>query len=341
MEIKATLLYEILNILFQFTVFVVGIWFTIFIIAIIEAFVAKVFKLRIRSFKIFNRRYTYVEDRMVLYKERFSFFTTCEVGSAPGHQLTKKKDALITCIVILIPSIGFLVATVLFMMSVLSKKEPLFFNPFLGFILGVGLTSAMLIIITIFRFPIGSKKLHSFTNEKVSELRSARTLEEIEMPALNSLADYKKDRHSEIRYQTLFFLVSEMRKDISSMDEVVRWYEDYLQSEQERSLKLLETLAQKAMYKDLIRYYSTWRIDQKKAAEYYKMLPEAELLDDKDANGRRLLAYYSKNILNDFSKAMEYCLEGLHALDDPNTPLAKLEIDNERQLLLDLRANLN
>ena len=335
-----TLLYEIINILFQFTMFIVGIWFTVFLIAILDAFVAKVFKLRIRSFKIFNRRYMYIDDRMVLYKERFSFFTICEVGSAPGHQLTKKKDALSTCIVVLIPSIGFLVATVLFMMFVFSKKEPFIFNPFLGFISGVGLTSAMLLIITIFRFPIGSKKLHTFTNEKVSELRSAHSLEEIEMPALNSLVDYKKDSHSEIRYQTLFFLISEMRKDIGSMDEVIRWYEDYLESEQERNLKQLETCAHKAMYRDLIRYYSTWRIDQAKATEYYNMLSEAELLDDRDANGRRLLAYYSKNILNDYSKAREYCQEGLQALDDPNTPLAKLEIDNERRLLTDLRASL-
>lgn len=319
--------------------FFVGVWFVVAFVALFELLVSKAFKLEFRSFKIFNRRYSKIDGRIVVYKERFSFFTVCETGPLAGEHISRVKDFVFTAIVTFLPAICGIATTILLVLYTIQRNRSLLQNPFSGFVFGVGITSAMIFVISIYTLS-GKKRLHDYTNEKLREIRNANSLDEIEMPALYDLNDYRKDDHSMLCYQNIFYLVSEMRRDMKKMEYVVKWYEEYIES-REKQKDSLETLAHKEMFRNLIEYYSTWCIDYERASKYYKLMPEQELKDDKDANGRRLLAYYYKTILRDYGNAKNYCIEGLTALEDTNTRLCKLELENERALLTELLHGIN
>ena len=328
-----------LLIITQPLLFLVGVWFTFAFVAFFELLASKAFKLNFRSFKIFNRRYSKNDGKIVVYKERFSFFTLCETGPLAGEHISRVKDDMFAAIVSLLPAICGIAATVLFVLFTFHSNKSLLQNPFSGFIFGAGITSVMLFVATIYTLS-GKKRLHHYTNEKLREIRNANSLKEIEMPALDDLSDYKKDDHSMLCYQNGFYLVSEMRRDMKSLEDVVQWYEEYVER-REKQKGTLEFSAHKGMIRNLIEYYSTWNIDCEKANKYYKLMSEQELIDDKDANGRRLLAYYYKNILRDSENAKNLCIEGLTALEDTNTRLCKLELENERALLTELLSRIS
>ena len=96
-----------------------------------------------------------------------------------------------------------------------------------------------------------------------------------------------------------------------------------------REFILQETLS----YYWLIFYYSRYEINPVNADTFFERVSRT-LLNDSDANAKRVLAYYYYGVKNDIPKAQQYLREGFAVVDKFSVPGA--ERDLERKLLLDL-----
>ena len=87
------------------------------------------------------------------------------------------------------------------------------------------------------------------------------------------------------------------------------------------------------LIRSLVLYYSIWNIDPDRARKYYASAT-VDLDSDDDINGLRLRAYYTMNILNDRSAALDLAKKGFNKPSDPR--FSKIEENHERKLLQEL-----
>ncbi|MBO7453443.1 MAG: hypothetical protein J6U54_24170 [Clostridiales bacterium] len=321
---------------FELLLCFVGVWFFMLLIAFYQMGVAKIFGLRIRSFKLFRWRFRSVNGSIKAYKEKFSFSPIVDFGPAPNQKFSKGKDIASTIVAVMIPGIVGIMSAVLYFYLVMGGEKngqglaKYFFVVFLG----IGFMGVIMIVLTIVKLPIYGKNLHNYSNQMIREIRAADSPFDLELPRLEELTDYKRDKYSELAYQNACFTLYEARRNMERMDELAKWLEIY--KTMNLNVMTAETSSQKALYLNLFKYYTTWRIDPAKSTENLRKFGEKEMYDDPDPNGKRMIAYYHNNVLMDTEGAKKYCLEGIKALDDPNTPMCNVELYCERQLLNDL-----
>ena len=319
---------------FELLLCFVGVWFFMLLIAFYQMGVAKISGHQIRSFKIFRWRFRKVNGEIKVYKEKFSFTPIAETGPAPNQRLSKAKDIALTIVMMVVPGLIGILSAVLYFFLVMGGDMKGPGRYFFAVFLSMALMGVCMIVLTFIKLPYGGRNLHNYANQMIREVRAASSPDDLELPRLEELSDYRKDKFAELHYQNVCFTLYEARRDMERMDEIARWLEIY------KTMNLnpmtAEVSYQKALYMNLFKYYTTWRIDPARSTENLKKFGEKEMYDDTDPNGKRMIAYYHNNVLMDTEGAKKYCLEGIKALDDPNTPMCNVELYCERQLLNDL-----
>lgn len=126
------------------------------------------------------------------------------------------------------------------------------------------------------------------------------------------------------------------------------WHDDdegmkYIVESMEKELQINYGITEKAYlqqntdaYYDIMFYYCCIAHDPWRAGKIYEIIAP-DLLNDKDSNGYRVLAYYTYYILKDSEKAMEYLNEGLKLLDS-FTVISQREL--EKKLIEELQSEI-
>lgn len=153
-------------------------------------------------------------------------------------------------------------------------------------------------------------------------------IDDIDVPPYTSYG-YKDPSKAEIaNYQHFAYLKAIWNFDSKSLDEIV--------SSTEKGINISYGFKDGAFlmsltnnYYDLLHYYSALKFD-KHRAEYIFHTIGKDLTKDKDANGKRVLAYYTFFVLEDPQTAMKLVKEGLELV--PEYPIISQRPLEERLL---------
>lgn len=116
----------------------------------------------------------------------------------------------------------------------------------------------------------------------------------------------KKNRYAEQMYQHFHFLYCMETDNLHTMKNIAIWMESHV------SDSVLKP--EIPLYYDIIYYYACVEMNRHKVQSYYRQV-ENELANDKDSNGRRVLAYYQYYVESQPEKALETAKEGIRVID--------------------------
>lgn len=186
------------------------------------------------------------------------------------------------------------------------------------------------IVIMIYTQTVIMKRLGGYIQSLVNRLRAGEAFYSLNMRPLGELGFDKVTDAEKMMYYALYV---EYLLSLERFDELrLPTYEmtDHLLHNEFISALTLN-------YYWLIFYYSRFEINPAIADPLVEKLGAA-LLSDKDANARRVLAYYHYGIKGDIRAAKRYVDEGLAAID--SFSCAQSERELERKLLLELDKEL-
>ena len=191
---------------------------------------------------------------------------------------------------------------------------------------GMILDSFVQIVIAVYTYGFLAKRLTGYVNSAVKQLRQGVSFEDMNLKPLAQLPYNNVSNLEKMMYYQLYIpylIASDRTEELKGpIGEMTQYYDN-------REYILQETLS----YYWLIFYYSRYEIDPRRADMFYERV-SATLQNDKDANAKRVLAYYHYGVKNDVEAARKYVREGLSVIDKFSVPGAEREL--ERKLLLDL-----
>ena len=200
---------------------------------------------------------------------------------------------------------------------------------FLGaFAYGMVLHSVVHLITGFYTRLVLMKRLAGYVDVMLKKMRQGMPFEAMDLKPVSQLPYKKPNQMEKMMYYTLYIPYLISIDDIEGMREPIKEMTEYFAK---REFILQETLS----YYWLIFYYSRYDI-QPTSADAFFSRASGSLLNDADANAKRVLAYYYYGVKNDVEKARQYIKEGLAVIDKFSLPGAEREL--ERKLLLDLDA---
>ena len=175
--------------------------------------------------------------------------------------------------------------------------------------------------------------LRARTKELMESLLFAEKVEDIAIQPFDQVSYVNANLNDKLSYLVIFYRVSEIRNDLSAMAECVKVMTE---------LKTLSLTDSGHFYLDaaLFSHYSFRQKDPALASQYFSH-SRKNIEADKDANGRRRLAYYCFYILGDREAARRYAVEGLNTLSVDDPRVYKMMRVFEEQMLRYLLSQLD
>lgn len=198
---------------------------------------------------------------------------------------------------------------------------------FLGaFAVGMVLNSLFYVGTAVYSYGILAKRLNGYTNIMVKKLRQGVPFEDMDLKPVVQLPYSNPSKLEKMMYYQLYipYLIA-----LGNIDGLKEPIEEMKVFYAKRDYIIQETLS----YYWLIFYYSRYEIDAASADAFFERVSRT-LVNDSDANAKRVLAYYYYGVKNDIPKAQQYIREGFAVVDKFSLPGAEREL--ERKLLLDL-----
>ena len=323
---------DLTELLIVFPGVILGGWLFMLLISLFQMALAPAFDLEVIYFQIFGKRYIKKDGKFTLQKTRFSTFATSFVGPHPGKDIKRSTDKLFSLVVFLVPSLLVIGISTAYVITVKNHFFDGLLRSFLtSFLLGAAVLALFSIVICLKTVGLFGNTLHQLRNQKVREFYSKDDINSIYVPSLDEVKDYKGDKVAQLSYQTMRFLWAEMRRDITVMGEVADWLRIY--ENMNPNFGSGNSPIRFRLIRSLVLYYSIWNIDPDRARKYYASAT-VDLDSDDDINGLRLRAYYTMNILNDRSAALDLAKKGFNKPSDPR--FSKIEENHERKLLQEL-----
>ncbi len=191
---------------------------------------------------------------------------------------------------------------------------------------GLVLNGAVHFILAFYSRFVIMKRLGGYVNKLITKFRQGVSFEDMGIKPLSQLPYKNPSKIEKMMYYQIYvpYLIS--IGDIDGLKEPMEEMREYFAK---RDFILQETLS----YYWLIFYYSRYEINPVNADAFFERVSRT-LLNDGDANAKRVLAYYYYGVKNDIPKAQRYIREGFAVIDKFSVPGAEREL--ERKLLLDL-----
>ena len=181
--------------------------------------------------------------------------------------------------------------------------------------------------ITTIRFVMSEDKhLYNYTKKVTYEWMAGVPMEDLKLPPYQELGLQALDAEI-IPYNSLRFLQKVWLEQWDELETIVQEYEDILNKTDTRYGYLKNYIS---AYYNLIFYYSFVQRSEVKARHFYQVVSK-DLANDRDTNGRRVLAYYQYFVNHDVSKARSLIEEGRRLL--PKFSITQSERDYEEKLL--------
>ncbi len=180
--------------------------------------------------------------------------------------------------------------------------------------------------------------LGNFCLDRFEELKNGLSLEQLNMSVPDTMLD-KADQHSKIFYYHMCYTKSLWMRNFNALNGIVRQLDLALRKHGPNS-DYIETTLDVYGYYDILFYSSYVNQNHNHAIRIYNLI-KPKLDADKDANGRRVKAYYEFYVLNQSQQASITLNQAIEALRDVDTVVTtKAEIDLERRLIEELQDNM-
>jgi hypothetical protein len=290
------------------------------------------FGFKVKKFIVFNQIFTKEDDRWVRTKGKRSPLIQClptvdlSKYHEPGEMEKKEKQMEFLRVFILLG-----ISTVLLLLCLrpilhIADGAAGFLDWFLaGLSTGLCWHSIVTLGIRIYVYNVMMKKLPGYVQSLINRLRAGERFSDMGLRPVEELP-YKDPKPMEKMFYYLFYLPAMLESgQIGAMQKPVREMTVYFR---DREYITGET----GNYYWLIFYYSRFELNPAAATHFLnKIRPIIE--QDKDANAKRVLAYYAFGIEQDFPKARALLNEA-YAVIDKFSSYGEQEL--ERKLLADL-----
>lgn len=174
-------------------------------------------------------------------------------------------------------------------------------------------THIVIMIISIIKIFAESKNsLMRYTSDIIDKMTAGVPMDEIDVPDYRSL-DCKASSVDLSQYLHFAFINRLWHSNFDDLEFIVSSTEKCLKLNTAQPYELLSH--QMPSSYNLLFYFSCMKPDIQRAIHIYCLI-EDDLLNDKDSNGYRTLAYYTYFVLKDKDKTREYITEGLRLLDE-------------------------
>lgn len=180
----------------------------------------------------------------------------------------------------------------------------------------------------IYTYGVLMKRLNGYTDVMLKKLRQGVPFEELHLKPVSQLPYKNPSKLETMVYYLLYIPYLIAVGEIEALKAPIAEMTDYYAK---REYIMQETLS----YYWLIFYYSRYEINPANADAFFERVSRM-LLNDSDANAKRVLAYYFFGVKQDVERARQYVRDGLAVIDKFSLPGAEREL--ERKLLLDLDA---
>lgn len=281
-----------------------GIW------GAIKFTVDKAFGRKLVSFRYMTFRWNNTSG---FYKSNFT--PLCEIITIKPNE----PEAL-TILEFIIENVIFSAISVSFIMLTISLSPKFALLKLCHAIMyGMSLWAAAHIVIMIFCtikiFAESKNSLRSYTSDIIDKITAGVPMDEIDVPDHRSL-NCKATNFDLSQYLHFAFINRIWHSNFDDLEFIVSSTEKCLKLDRENPMLPYELLTHElpASY-ILLFYYSCIKPDIQHAIRIYCLI-EDDLLNDKDSNGYRTLAYYTYFVLKDKEKTREYITEGLRMLDE-------------------------
>ncbi len=181
------------------------------------------------------------------------------------------------------------------------------------------------IIIYIYTYQVAMKKLGGYSQSFINRLRNGESFESFNMKPLSQLEFPNATKWEKGLYNTLY---AEYLLATDNIDELYTVAGELTQLNMDSEYMLQLTPA----YYFLIFWYSRYDLNTQLAKHFLDKCITT-ISADKDANGKRVLAYYAFGIEQDFLKARKYLNEAFGVIDKFSVGA---ERDLEKKLLWEL-----
>ncbi len=320
-------------ILVSFAVFVVSIWILELLKMVMNLTVAPLFGLQCCMISGFGLLFKNEDGKWKCKKDKFMPVIQDMVVvdiSKPVPEDIDKKSALYMLICNIAELIVAVVAFILLKEQVRAGMQ--WYNAsaseiFLG-ALGCGLilNATIHLFMGLYTRVVLMKTLAGYTDVAVKKLRQGVSFEAMGLKPVSQLPYKKPTKIEKMMYYQLYVPYLIWIGDIDGLKEPMEEMREYFAK---RDYILQETLN----YYWLIFYYSRYEIKPVNADAFLERVSNT-LLNDNDANAKRVLAYYYYGVKNDIPKAQQYIREGVAVVDKFSVPGPEREL--ERKLLSDL-----
>ena len=315
--------------------FVLGIFAHGVINSLVQVIMGNIMGLFIMKFSIFGKEWSRssTKGKMEKHNGKFSFFPVVIYGKP---HLTKKEDSryaiacvIVTTLLVLVPCVIFLVLNIHSLF-----KWPTGFWTATAF--GAAYMAISLPIITAFK--LGNKE-----SRNARDLYSANldrlwhcSFADIEVypevannPKVNSM--YRAAHMNMCVAKALY------TRDFDSLHDYMRSLDTMLKGPGGYNTFVTYT----GCYYNLIFYSSYINRNRENATKFYYLVKD-RLEADKDANGRRVLAYYYLYVLNNVKLAKEYIAQADEALETRNADMyTEAEFLLDQMYIDEIKANID
>lgn len=316
-----------------FAVFIVSIWALSLLKILLHLTIAPKFGMRCCTISGFGLLFMNEDGRWKCAKDKFSPIIQdvliVDISKPVPDDIDKKeRHYLLFC-----KTMEVLFSVVLFLLLKDRVRATMVWEGvsgvdlFLGsFAYGVIFQAFCHFIITVYVQIMVTKNLGGYVNSLLKKLRQGVSFEAMGLKPVSQLPYKKPNNIEKMMYYQIYvpYLIS--TGDIDGLKEPIEEMRKYFAK---RDYIIQETLS----YYWLIFYYSRYELISVNADAFYTRV-SGTLLNDPDANAKRVLAYYYYGVKNDVEKARQYIREGLAVIDKFSAPGAEREL--ERKLLLEL-----
>ena len=312
--------------------FLIAIWVRELIQLVTALLLAPRFDFKVKKFIVFNQIFTKEDDKWVRTTGKRSALIQClptvdiSKHHEPGEMEKKEKQMEFLRIFIQLVISALLLFVCLKPCQRVLNQSGSFLDWFLaGLSTGLCWHSIVTLGIRIYVYGVMMKKLPGYVQTLINRLRAGERFSDMGLRPVEELP-YKDPKPMEKMFYYLFYLPAMLESgQIGAMQKPIREMTAYFR---DREYLVGET----GNYYWLVFYYSRFELNPAAATHFLnKIRPNIE--QDKDANGKRVLAYYAFGIEQDFPKARKY-LDEAYAVIDKFSAGGEREL--ERRLLADL-----
>ncbi len=318
---------------------IIGIFVSFFLIdafkIIFEILLAPRFGYKCKHIIFFGIQFEKENGKWTCKKEKFSPTIqrdiTVDLSKHVSNDIDKKGKQL-TWITYLLQTIVSLVIIALFfdeMKGAFCGEDMSIFKFFFGSIaLGVIVKQIIDLCINIYLHEIILRRLGGYVDDKIKKMRRGYLLTELDLKPLDQLHYKNPSGMEKMMYYRIYVSYLILIDDIEGLKTPFYEMTEYYFR---RDFVLQDVLS----YYWLIFYYSHYNLSPTMADMFFARV-SGTLLNDNDANAKRVLAYYYYGIKNDIEQAKHYIKEGLAVVDEFSLPGSEREL--ERKLLKDLES---